>query len=127
MVVLLALGCARRVPPEVVAAPPERVWATPTDSAPGVIRGVVRYSASGAPIAGATIRLFGWTGEVYTDAAGRFALAPKPAGEYAFRASRIGYDPARAYLMVSPGRGVHVEVRLPTRAILLKGPGAPAP
>ena len=59
----------------------------------GEVRGVVRDSR-GAPIRGAVVGVPGTTLYAFTDAAGRYRLAPVAAGEIRLRAAAIGYAPA---------------------------------
>ena len=58
-----------------------------------VVRGVVR-DPRGAPIRGAAVGVPGTTLYTFTDAAGRYRLAPVGAGEIRLRAAAIGYAPA---------------------------------
>jgi iron complex outermembrane receptor protein len=67
----------------------------------GVVRGTVR-DPRGAPIRGAIVGVPGTTLYDVTDAAGRYRLAPVPAGELRLRAAAIGYAPASATATVAP-------------------------
>jgi len=62
-------------------------------AASGVVRGEVR-DPRGAPIRGAVVGIPGTTLYTFTDAAGRYRLAPVAAGEFRLRAAAIGYSPA---------------------------------
>jgi hypothetical protein len=138
LVALVSSGCARPSPPAAapdracgsvpeglrLAAPdsvrepgagPGRVTVAVADSAPGVVRGVVRDSASGAPVEAIQVMLVGTVCSATTDPAGRFALPARPAGDYALRARRIGYEAAVVYFTLAPGKGAVVEFRLPQR------------
>ena len=59
----------------------------------GVVRGEVR-DPRGAPIRGAVVGVPGTTIYAFTDAVGRYRLAPLAAGEIRLRAAAIGYSPA---------------------------------
>jgi iron complex outermembrane receptor protein len=61
----------------------------------GVVHGAVR-DPRGTPIRGAVVGIPGTTLYGVTDAAGRYRLAPVPAGEVRVRAAAIGYAPASA-------------------------------
>ena len=62
-------------------------------AAQGVVRGTVR-DPHGAPIRGAVVGVPGTTLYDVTDPAGRYRLAPVPAGELRVRAAAIGFAPA---------------------------------
>ena len=59
----------------------------------GVVRGEV-HDPRGAPIRGAVVGVPGTTLYTFTDAVGRYRLAPLAAGEIRLRAAAIGYSPA---------------------------------
>jgi outer membrane receptor for ferrienterochelin and colicins len=69
-------------------------------AAQGVVRGTVR-DPRGAPIRSAVVGVPGTTLYDVTDAAGRYRLAPAPAGELRVRAAAIGYAPASSTVMVA--------------------------
>ena len=64
-------------------------------TAGGVVRGEVR-DPRGAPIRAAVVGVPGTTLYTFTDAGGRYRLAPVAAGEVHLRAAAIGYAPATA-------------------------------
>jgi len=66
----------------------------------GAVRGTVR-DPRGAPIRGAVVGVPGTTLYGVTDAAGRYRLAPVPAGELRLRAAAIGYAPASTTVTVA--------------------------
>jgi len=64
------------------------------------VRGVVRDSATGVPLAAAVVRLVALHREVRTHEDGRFELGLVPAGEHALVVQRIGYRAARQLVRV---------------------------
>jgi iron complex outermembrane receptor protein len=69
--------------------------AVPAQTGGGVVRGEVR-DARAAPIRGALVGVPGTTLYTFTDAGGRYRLAPLAAGEIRLRVAAIGYAPATA-------------------------------
>ncbi len=67
----------------------------------GVIRGRVTDSNTGAPLAGAQVRVDGTTFGVLTSADGTFTIVGAPAGARVVTARRVGYSPQRAPVTVS--------------------------
>jgi len=65
------------------------------------VRGVVRDSASGTPLAAAVVRLVALHREVRTHEDGRFELGLVPAGEHALVVQRIGYRAERRMIRVA--------------------------
>ena len=68
-------------------------------AAQGVVRGTVR-DPHGTPIRGAVVGVPGTTLYDVTDPAGRYRLAPVPAGELRVRAAAIGFAPASTTVTV---------------------------
>ena len=66
----------------------------------GVVRGAV-HDPRGAPIRGAVVGVPGTTLYTFTDAVGRYRLAPVAAGEIRLRAAAIGYSPASTTVTVA--------------------------
>lgn len=66
----------------------------------GVVRGEVR-DPRGAPIRGAVVGIPGTTLYAFTDAAGRYRLAPVTPGEVRLRAAAIAYSPATTTVTVA--------------------------
>lgn len=64
------------------------------------VRGIVRDSATGVPLAAAVVRLVALHREVRTHEDGRFELGLVPAGEHALVVQRIGYRAARQLVRV---------------------------
>ena len=97
-----------------LVAAPLPVWAQGTH---GGIRGLVA-DASGTPIAGAMISIFGsglGSGGIITlsDDRGRFALSSLPVGAYTLRALGRGHRPAPARkVTVTPDHQADLKVRL---------------
>jgi iron complex outermembrane receptor protein len=78
----------------------------------GVVRGEVR-DPRGAPIRGAVVGVPGTTLYTFTDAAGRYRLAPVAAGEIRLRAAAIGYAPASATtLLTAPADSARADFTL---------------
>jgi outer membrane receptor for ferrienterochelin and colicins len=81
------------------------------------ITGVVRSSASSAPVAGARVELLGADGGqmagVQSDQAGRYQLTGIEAGTYSVLVSSIGYSTSRVSgIRAAPGQSVTVNVDL---------------
>jgi iron complex outermembrane receptor protein len=77
----------------------------------GVVRGTVR-NPQGVPIRGAMVGIAGSTLYAQTDPAGRYRLAPVPAGEARVRAAAIGYRPVTTVVTLSPGDSVTADFTL---------------
>ena len=126
LVALLALSCAPRPSAAPPPAPGERstgrATVAPTDSLPGVVQGVVRDSASGAPLVGVQVMLLGTAAGALTDAAGQYVLPVWPAGRYVLRARRVGHRVTTVPLELAPGRGAVVDVWLPESGLQLRAP-----
>jgi hypothetical protein len=75
---------------------------------PGSITGIVRSSASGAAVVGASVVLGTWSTE--TDGEGRYALAGLPPGSYALRVNLEGYQPHEMSVTIRPGASETVDV-----------------
>jgi outer membrane receptor for ferrienterochelin and colicins len=75
------------------------------------VRGTVR-DKHGAPIAGAVVGVPGTTVHAQTDAAGRYRLAPLPAGPVRVRAAAIGYVPAAFVVTLARGDSVEADFAL---------------
>ena len=87
---------------------------------PGEVVGLVTDAHSGAPLADAVVRLTPTALEVSTDAAGRFRLGPAPEGRYRLRVLRIGYVQRADSLVLGPGSGAVVAVRLSRTTLRLE-------
>lgn len=85
------------------------------------VRGTVVDSETGAPVAGAQVRLVELERRVETHASGRFTFADVPAGTYTLAVRRIGYDGAAQSVTVSTESIVEITVSLTTAAIELPG------
>ena len=68
----------------------------------GLIRGLVRSSAGGAPIAGATIALATPPTQVLSDADGRYQLLQVPAGSVQITATASGFSSRTVTLTIAP-------------------------
>jgi iron complex outermembrane receptor protein len=78
----------------------------------GAVRGEVR-DPRGAPIRGAVVGVPGTTLYTFTDAAGRYRLAPLAAGQIHLRAAAIGYAPATATaVLTAPADSARVDFTL---------------
>jgi Carboxypeptidase regulatory-like domain len=84
---------------------------------PGSVTGIVRSSASGAAVVGASVVLGTWSTE--TDGEGRYALAGLPPGSYALRVNLEGYQPHEMSVIIRPGASETVDISVtPLRASL---------
>ncbi len=77
---------------------------------PGHLTGTVTNSASGVPVADATVVLGAWP--VQTDAGGRYTLDNLTPGAYTFQVSIAGYEPYQVSVTVEPGRSRTIDVPL---------------
>ena len=94
------------------------------DAAPraGAISGAVADAEDGKPIAGALIRLVGGQASATSDAAGRFRLAPVPAGKRAVICTAAGFQTSRAKgIRVGPGAEAVIRLSMRKRAGADKG------
>jgi carboxypeptidase family protein len=78
----------------------------------GDVVGSVRDSASGAPLASATVEVEATKLSVLTDGEGRYRIAGVPAGPHMIKARYIGYAPAVSSVEVVPGQEVRVDLSL---------------
>lgn len=78
----------------------------------GSVAGQVRDSATGSPIAGATVSIDGARRITTTDARGRYRISGLAPGAYAVRARFIGYSSLVASIEVSAGQEVDVDFPL---------------
>jgi iron complex outermembrane receptor protein len=86
----------------------------------GVVTGTVTDSASGAPLAGAAVRVAGAQAGTTTRPAGTYRL-PLSAGSYELVVSRVGYATGRISVRVSAGETATRDVRLAPAATALEG------
>lgn len=90
---------------------------TAQQSGTTVISGTVKDSASGDPIAGASIRVDGTTTGTYTRSGGRFRL-PLPKGSSRLRVRSVGYR--ERVIQLGPGQ-TEIAISLPSSALSLQG------
>src|SRR6476660_5471965 len=76
----------------------------------GTIRGTVRDSTSGQPIAGAQVQLVGTNRTAVADVSGVYSLAGVPAGAATVRVLRIGFAQRTAQVSVAPGTTTALDV-----------------
>ncbi|MBU6366361.1 MAG: hypothetical protein KJT01_09150, partial [Gemmatimonadetes bacterium] len=95
------------------------LWAQPTPATAGVLRGVVRDSASGAGVPGAVVLALGARGDTVargvTREDGRFALAPRMPAQR-LQLLRLGYRPR---VVAVDGRAAAQEVALEVALVRL--------
>jgi outer membrane receptor protein involved in Fe transport len=96
------LALVRRLPPAVA---PEAI-----DS--GAVAGQVTDSASGTPIAGATVIIDGARRSAVTDAGGRYRIGALAPGTYTVRVRYIGYQPSRVLITVGAGKETTADLTL---------------
>jgi hypothetical protein len=88
----------------------------------GSIIGRVIDAATGAPLAGADVRVEGSSLRTLSDAEGRFLLAGLTAGEQSLRVEHIGYRPVvLERIVVRSGPPTDVVVRMETAPVALPG------
>jgi Carboxypeptidase regulatory-like domain len=75
---------------------------------PGNLTGIVRNSATGDAVVGASVVLGTWSTE--TDDQGRYALAGLPPGSYALRVTIEGHVPHEMSVTIRPGASETVDV-----------------
>lgn len=85
----------------------------------GAIAGTVVAAGSGAPVAGATVRIEGGALTAVTDARGSFRISPLPAGTHAVTARGLGLAPATRRVALAAGATATVELRLEEEGIAL--------
>src|SRR5688572_17455516 len=93
------------------AAHPQSEPAVPRTDVPGVVTGLVCDSV-GVGISGANLSLIGISGQVYSDADGRFRIQGVSPGDHRLVARRIGFRPETLAVALPPDRGVEVQIRL---------------
>ncbi|MDT0632449.1 TonB-dependent receptor [Rubrivirga sp. S365] len=81
----------------------------------GAVAGAVTSSATGQPVAGATVRVGGRGAAAGTD--GRFLIADVPGGAARLRVSAVGYAPAEVEVEVPVGGRVWADVELSEAAV----------
>jgi Fe(3+) dicitrate transport protein len=86
--------------------------ATASQAQQALLRGTVVEAQTGAPVAGATVRLLGTQLQTTTDAQGVFRLPTSGARGVEVEASGIGYAPARATFPADAAGGAAVEIAL---------------
>jgi len=89
------------------------------DQQPGSIAGTVRDSATGAPLADATVTVVGTGLATRTGADGRYAITGVPPGTYRVRVRMLGYGPVVASVAVQEGEQAVVDAQLGRSAIEL--------
>jgi hypothetical protein len=83
------------------------------------VRGTIRDSESGAPLAGAIVTLTDLDLSAVSDSAGRYRMSSVPAGPQHLTVRRIGYSPRTLHALV-PGEGeVEIDLALPSVAVHL--------
>ena len=103
LAVILALAA---VPP---AEPPESL-------ALGNVRGVIRSSEQGRPVAYANIEVVGRGVSDWTDAGGEYALDDLPEGRWRIRVVHPNHDSLSFEVFVPAGRGLALDLTLRARA-----------
>ena len=106
LLVALALVCTIRSSAQDPAEEPAQD--SPAKAETCTVEGVVVAAATGEPIKSAQVRLFGAQYphlEGITDALGHFVIAGVPAGDYHFRASKLGYVEQTYHLDSGQGSG----------------------
>jgi hypothetical protein len=94
---------APRTQPPAVRQEPEQKLA---DAVAGVrergavVQGRVLDAATGAPVAGAQVRID--SAQVQTDSAGRFKVQPAPLGQQTISIQKLGFQPAQQQVAVAP-------------------------
>ena len=83
----------------------------------GTVRGRVLDSASGEPVATASIRVVGTILVTFSDQSGAFLLAAVPAGPRRLSVERLGYAPQRIDIEVPAGGTAAVDIALEVRAV----------
>jgi hypothetical protein len=83
------------------------------DSAPGIVSGIVRDSATRVGLEGVQLFRCGASVGTMSDRAGRFILPSLPPGEHMLCLRRIEYGHSRISLLLAPGAGVAIDVSLP--------------
>src|SRR5881396_1932319 len=81
------------------------------DQQPGSITGTVRDSATGAPLADATVTVVGTGLAARTGADGRYAITGVPPGTYRVRVRMLGYGPVVASVAVQEGEQAVVDAQ----------------
>jgi hypothetical protein len=93
----------------------------------GTVSGSVFDAATKEPLQSANVSLVGTSLGAVTDSAGTFEIASVPPGEYAVRASLLGYEPAtRTDIVVTSVRPVVVRIGLVEAVVELEGVSAQA-
>jgi hypothetical protein len=100
---------------------PSPAVAQSVDAQGASVGGVVTDAATGASLAGVTVRIEGTDLGVLTDGDGRYLLLRAPSGPGTLRVEQIGYATARIPITV-PARGIlRRDVALATRALEMPG------
>lgn len=86
--------------------------------APSAVEGTVVADATGAPLAGVSIRLDQQTAAV-SDAAGRFRISTAGAGAHTLAASRLGLESATRAITINPAATLRVELRMAEASTIL--------
>lgn len=85
----------------------------------GILQGTVAAAGSGAPIAGATVRVEGSALTTTTDARGTYRIAGVPAGTHAVTARRLGLAAATRTVSLSSAATATVDFRLEEEGIAM--------
>jgi hypothetical protein len=111
---------------DIFVAPLTRTSVATSDSTPSVsvLRGVGRLrgrvaGATGRPISGARVTVWGTGIEATTSADGEFTLGNLPLGTHTLEARAVGFAPARQPVDILQGRADAAEVELTNLAITL--------
>lgn len=93
--------------------------AVPLGTAPenlGNVRGVIRSSERGLPVAYANIEVLGRGVSDWTDATGEYTLADLPEGRWRIRVVHPNHDSLTLEVFVPAGRGLALDLTLDTRS-----------
>ena len=83
------------------------------------ITGVVR-NADGAPVAGATVAVWGAQRSATTSERGTFTLDSLPGGSHTVEVRMIGYQPVRRVVQLVPDQMASIDLRLADRVVVLE-------
>lgn len=85
----------------------------------GVVTGLVRDSASGAPVGYALVMVVGKDQQVFAGESGRFTLTGLARGEVTLRVQQIGYRPIRITVQIARDRATRLTIDLPRQPVVL--------
>ena len=100
-------GCSQQITLSGGTVTPVEIQLQPL---PGHLTGTIADTASGGPIAVATVMLGEWSTQ--TDASGRYARDRLTPGAYALQVSIEGYEPHQADVTIAPGTSRTIDVPL---------------